>query len=421
MSGIIYNKKEITDEEIGNLETIRPSEKGIWVQEDARKVFLQFLNSNSIYTYNINENGYLVCDYTMKNNPNLDFVDKTQIDIEIEKILQENITFYVSINSSFLVSSNNNIQNIKLLEDEYIKTFDNEDNTQRIILLNSLYFNSNTKYDIELVDKFVKKAFNFNQGISLLSDTSKTGNMVSAQTVYAGPSDSDYAKVGSVDPNEVVYILGQQSGWYHIQYHAGSVQKSGFVPKSTLHNINVSDSDINEEIMTGGQRYAQKNLSLQSCDNTSISTTLGTVYAGEGLTLLYDYGYTGDNGSYRIAYIEISTSTGTKRGYVYNDQLDNAGYNTSVARVTATNSAYSGPDNSYVKLGGAYYNEFVSILAKEGDKVFVEYNTTSGRKRGYMSYSNLYNYNHPGWYNDFATNQRFKTSISTTYCIWWTK
>lgn len=421
LSGIIYNKKEITDEEIGNLETIRPSEKGIWVQEDARKVFLQFLNSNSIYTYNINENGYLVCDYTMKNNPNLDFVDKTQIDIEIEKILQENITFYVSINSSFLVSSNNNIQNIKLLEDEYIKTFDNEDNTQRIILLNSLYFNSNTKYDIELVDKFVKKAFNFNQGISLFSDTSKTGNMVSAQTVYAGPSDSDYAKVGSVDPNEVVYILGQQSGWYHIQYHAGSVQKSGFVLKSTLYNINVSDSDINEEIMTGGQRYAQKNLSLQSCDNTSISTTLGTVYAGEGLTLLYDYGYTGDNGSYRIAYIEISTSTGTKRGYVYNDQLDNAGYNTSVARVTATNSAYSGPDNSYVKLGGAYYNEFVSILAKEGDKVFVEYNTTGGRKRGYMSYSNLYNYNHPGWYNDFATNQRFKTSISTTYCIWWPK
>ena len=61
---------------------------------------------------------------------------------------------------------------------------------------------------------------------------------------------------------------------------------------------------------------------------------------------MYDYGYTGDNGSYRIAYIEISTSTGTKRGYVYNDQLDNAGYNTSVARVTATNSAYSGPEKS---------------------------------------------------------------------------
>ena len=130
--------------------------------------------------------------------------------------------------------------------------------------------------------------------------------------------------------------------------------------------------------------------------------------------MLYDYGYTGDNGSYRIAYIEISTSTGTKRGYVYNDQLDNAGYNTSVARVTATNSAYAGPDKSYVKLGGAYYNEFVSILAKEGNTVFVEYNTTSGRIRGYMYYSNLYNYNHPGWYNDFATNQRFKTSITAT-------
>ena len=84
---------------------------------------------------------------------------------------------------------------------------------------------------------------------------------------------------------------------------------------------------------------------------------------------------------------------------------DNASYATSVARVTATNSAYSGPDTSYVKLGGAYYNEFVTILEKEGDWVFVEYNTASGRKRGFMSYSKLSNYNHPGWYNDFSTNQ----------------
>lgn len=123
------------------------------------------------------------------------------------------------------------------------------------------------------------------------------------------------------------------------------------------------------------------------------------------MTLLYDYGYTGDNGSYRIAYIEISTSSGTKRGYVYNDQLDNVSYNTSVARVITSSSTYSGPDSAYVKIGGAYYNEFVSIIAKEGDCAFIEYNTTSGRKRAYINYSKLYNYNYPGWYNDFATNQ----------------
>lgn len=408
LSGILYDINNVTIEDISNINNIKPSNYGIWVEENSREIFLQFLNNHGIYTYSINQDGYLVCDKVMKNNPNLDFVDKTEIDIEIENMLEEDITFYVSITSNYLTQVDNVIQTVNLLDTEYVKTFDNGEFTNRIILLNNIYFNSNTGYNIELSDRFVKKIFNYNQGISLLSDTSKTGNMVSAQTVYAGPSGNDYATVGSVDSNEQVYILGQQSGWYHIQYHAGSVQKSGFVEKSTVYNLNVNDSDIHEEQMTGGLRYATQNLSLQSCDDTSISTTLGTVYAGEGLTLLYDYGYTGDNGSYRIAYIEISTSTGTKRGYVYNDQLNAPSYNTSVARVTATNPAYSGPDSSYVKLGGAYYNEFVSILAKDNDWVFVEYNTTSGRKRGFMSYSNLYNYNHPGIYNDLPYNQGLK-------------
>ena len=149
---------------------------------------------------------------------------------------------------------------------------------------------------------------------------------------------------------------------------------------------------------------------VKSCDDFNIAVKVGSVFEGEGITVLYDYGYSDASKTYIVAYIEFSTSSGTKRGYVYNDQLDNASYATSVARVTDTSPAYSGPDSSYVKLGGAYYNEFVSILAKEGDWAFVEYNTSSGRKRGFMSYSKLSNYNHPGWYNDFATNQRIKTS-----------
>lgn len=250
LSGILYSPNDITPENISNIENIKPSDYGIWVEKGSREVFLNYLNTHSIYTYSLDSKGYLLCDNIMKNNPNIDFVDKTQIDIEIEKILKEDITFYVSITSNYFNKIENDIQKINLLDTEYVKTFDNEDFTNRIILLNDKYFNYNTGYNIELLDRFVKNAFNFNQRISLLSDTSKTGHMVSAQTVYAGPSDSDYATVGSVDPNEQVYILGQQSGWYHIQYHAGSVQKSGFVPKSTLYNLNVSDSNIHEEIMT---------------------------------------------------------------------------------------------------------------------------------------------------------------------------
>lgn len=42
--------------------------------------------------------------------------------------------------------------------------------------------------------------------------------MLSGQNVYAGPDASNYFKVGSVDAGEQVYLLGQQAGWYHIQY-----------------------------------------------------------------------------------------------------------------------------------------------------------------------------------------------------------
>lgn len=60
-------------------------------------------------------------------------------------------------------------------------------------------------------------------------------------------------------------------------------------------------------------------------------------------------------------------------------------YNSTVARVIASSSpAYAGPDNSYVKLGGVYKNEFVAILSVNGKWAYCEYNTKGGRKRGYI-------------------------------------
>ena len=68
-------------------------------------------------------------------------------------------------------------------------------------------------------------------------------------------------------------------------------------------------------------------------------------------------------------------------------------YNSTVARVIASSSpAYAGPDNSYVKLGGVYKNEFVAILSVNGKWAYCEYNTKGGRKRGYIKYSDLDNY-----------------------------
>lgn len=405
------------------------SKNGIWISENSRNNILEFLNAHTIYTYSCGSDGYLICDNIMKENPNLDILEKseTEFDIEYKKLINENKIILIDITNTFLqYDENKNIIETKLTEEEYVKTFSNDEN--RIILLNSHNYN-NSNYDLALSDYFVKSIENvqekvmtgelsFNKNPITRSDTSKPGNMKSAQNVYAGPDSSNYFKVGSVSNGEMVYLLGQQAGWYHIQYMVTgtSQQKSGFVPVSTVNNNGYS---VHEEQMTGGQRYPKQGLEVMSVDDSAIYVKVGSVYQGEGVTVLYDYGYSDANKGYGISYIEFSTSSGTKRGYVYTDQLESASYPTSVARVIDTNSAYAGPDNSFVKLGGAYYNEFVTVLAKNtgNDWIFVEYNTSSGRKRGYMSYSKLQNYNHPGMYNDLATNQglRQATQQLTVY------
>lgn len=405
------------------------NKNGIWISENSRNSFLGFLNAHTIYTYSCDSDGYLICDNIMKENPNLDILEKseTEFDIEYKKLINEDKVILIDITNTFLqYDDNKNIIETNLTEEEYVKTFSNDEN--RIILLNSNSYN-NYNYDLALSDYFVKSLENvqekvitgelsFNKNPKTRSDTSKPGNMKSAQNVYAGPDSSNYFKVGSVSNGEMVYLLGQQAGWYHIQYMVTgtSQQKSGFVPVSTVNNNGYS---VHEEQMTGGQKYPKQGLEVMSVDDSAIYVKVGSVYQGEGVTVLYDYGYSDSNKGYGISYIEFSTSSGTKRGYVYTDQLENASYPTSVARVIDTNSAYAGPDNSFVKLGGAYYNEFVTVLAKNtgNDWAFVEYNTPSGRKRGYMSYSKLYNYNHPGIYNDLATNQglRQATQQLTVY------
>lgn len=405
------------------------SKNGIWISKNSRDSFLNFLNAHTIYTYYCDSEGYLMCDNVMKENPNLDILEKseTEFDIEYKRLTDEDKIILIDITSTYQqYDENKNIIETKLTEQEYVKTFSN--NEDRIILLNSNNYN-NSNYDLALSDYLVKSLENiqekvitgelsFNKSPMTRSDTSKPGNMKSAQNVYAGPDSSNYFKVGSVSNGEMVYLLGQQAGWYHIQYivTGTSQQKSGFVPVSTVNN---NGHSVHEEQMTGGQRYPKQGLEVMSVDDSSIYVKVGSIYQGEGVTVLYDYGYSDPNKSYGISYIEFSTPSGTKRGYVYTDQLENAAYPTSVARVIDTNSAYAGPDNSFVKLGGAYYNEFVTILAKNtgNDWVFVEYNTPSGRKRGYMSYAKLHNYNHPGMYNDLATNQglRQATQQLTVY------
>lgn len=237
------------------------------------------------------------------------------------------------------------------------------------------------------------------------SSTAITGRSTISQTVYTGPDSADYVSAGSISSGETVYILGKVKNmdWYHIQYHAGSKQKAGYVPTSTITNI--SGGTPHEEIYNGGLRMAVRNHDVYSCDDSSISVDIGGISANETFTLLYAYQYSDSSKSYLVAYIEYSTSSGAKRGYVYYPEfIENiTGTNgvTSVARMWNTATVYYGEDSTdYAVAGTISANEFVSVVCKKGDWVYVEYNTNSGRKRGYLSNGYLDHHSSGRYYKD---------------------
>lgn len=166
------------------------------------------------------------------------------------------------------------------------------------------------------------------------------------------------------------------------------------------------------ENYNGGWAFNKSNgTAVYSSSNGT--TVIGSI-GREGITVLSVSGTT--------YYIEYSTSSGAKRGYIINPSLDTSMIsNTCVAKVNYNSTTYYGPNTStYVIAGSVGAGEYVSVLAKEGSWVYVEYNTTSGRKRGYMLYANLSCYNRPQYFPDFyMTNGQegtvYATSIKSIY------
>ena len=150
--------------------------------------------------------------------------------------------------------------------------------------------------------------------------------------------------------------------------------------------------------------------------NSSLTSRIGAVNSTEGFSLLYWYDYNGT-----CAYIEYSTSSGAKRGYIRWDG-GNMFYQdpSCVALVTRNCNLYYGTNTSAYQVSGSVSSgEIVAVLAKNDDWVYVEYNSPSGRKRGYMSYSNLDCYNRPSWFKDLYTyqNSGYDKPVSGTYNV----
>ena len=127
----------------------------------------------------------------------------------------------------------------------------------------------------------------------------------------------------------------------------------------------------------------------------SSGNTIGSVYALEGVTVLSVSGNT--------AKIDYSTSSGAKQGYIstssfYYDALSS----TCAAKVTKSCSTYYAASTN-LKAGSLSSGEYVAVLSTNGVYDYVEYNTTSGRKRAYVARTNL-NYITSGTLGDHMQN-----------------
>lgn len=347
---------------------------------------LEFINENSNYEYNLSETNNLIKESNeFKNNPNLDFNNKTFLDYEIENLLNNNKNIIIAFSSE------------EIDNDLEIYLYDN----CRIILLNQNSYIA--KYDEALSDRFIKSLHSKQPIIQTRSSTATVGKMAQNQVVSFGPASNQYATAGSVDKDEEVYILSKAFGYYHIQYKVTGTnqQKQGYVPMLSVEDY--SGPAPQEEDYYGGYCYASTELDVRTCDDFNLTAPVGTLFLREGCTMIFHYDFVDGNRSYHVAYIEYSSPNGTKRGYVYNQYLVFP-HDTCVGVVNSASTVYGSPNSDSAELGALGSLEFVGLLAKEGDNIYVEYNTVGGRKRGYIKYSEITAYNRPASFPDFYSN-----------------
>ena len=353
---------------------------GITLKSEDKEKILNFINANTNQNYILNDN-------KLEKEKNEQEIKNTLLDEEIDCAIKEN--------RKILIALSENVENV-------IEMYISEDNTERLILIDKDFCEKDNLEDIALADRLTKALFitHENDGIALLSSTAVKAVIATSSNVYHGPDSSNYAKVGSIDAGEdPVYILATSMGWYHIEYLVTSTgkHKTGYIPASVVSSY--SGGELTEEDFYGGYCYATTELDVRTCDDFSLTAPVGTLFKHEGCTFLFSY----NMGNNEVAFIEYATSSGTKRGYVYSKYLKFP-CETIVCVAKENIPVYGGPSsNTYAHFGTIYQNELMSLLAKESNWIYVEYNTTKGRKRGYVDWTKVdpRDYTSGTYFNDF--------------------
>ena len=219
-------------------------------------------------------------------------------------------------------------------------------------------------------------------GLSAIKTVYGNAMMLSAQTVYTGPSTS-YVTAGSVSLSEVIQTLGktqESSSYTYIEYSTSSGKKRGYVAASS----------VSEEILFPNT-MAQA-ATVYGGPSSTIYASIGSVASGEAVAVLAM-----ENGWFAIEYVAM---TQFKRGYVPASSLEDsatlaAGFSESsytgyLDQVTEALSVYSGPSDSYATVGSLAADEAVTVISGASNGyAHVEYSTPSGTKRGYVPMASL--------------------------------
>lgn len=206
-------------------------------------------------------------------------------------------------------------------------------------------------------------------------------------TVYYGPSSSSFQSVGSISANEGFTRFSETSnGYCYCEYSTSSGPKRGYVALSALRGICDGATGI---VTSAAPTYYGADASLYA--------SAGSLDAEEYVVILEAERPIGTPDKWYL--VEYNTKSGRKRAYIRQDKVDFIGTLSNVpslqnyvglAIMSSAQQVRFGPSTTFASVGSVSLNELVFVLNSELlGYTHIEYNTSSGKKRGYALSSAL--------------------------------
>ncbi|MBK1809941.1 hypothetical protein JHL18_04705 [Clostridium sp. YIM B02505] len=406
VAGILSEVSAIEKEKVNDYINNIPKENGIWIPEKDRQFVVNIINFIANKKYYVNEKGFLKAV-----EQGIIYSTKSEIYSKlIDQLISGNKRIILSKDRGFAYYDEEDglIKKSQFNEEE---SYSLETEGNRLLILNSKIFEElengklsnelalkllnqldekskeiNSDIIKELESKAVKPRIKVVTKVALYASigTPVSVQMAQGNAVYTGPDTVNYANIGSVDTNEWVTGMGVEKGWLYIEYSTSNGPKRGFVPLTSVRDYESIFQSTGTLTYTGYSDGLSSDTTVYSGPGTNY-VPIGSIYKGEGITVFNKT----QNG---YVYVEYSSSSGTKRGFVPASLLLGLGRKRGTLASALQNTAiYSGPgtDGAYVSIGSVNYNEFVILLEWNDNWHYVEYNTTSGRKRGYTNRNNI--------------------------------